>query len=154
MPRIDDPLDAIQSQYPEEPQNQLVDLLMAVAGSLSPFAGIVSAIKQHFSQEGQRERLKVLLETLVSEVRRHGKQIEDISSHFRSPEATEAFIVAVTQAILTPNREKIKRFAAVLGSEACSEEGEKSWEDAAAFIRDLAQLGDSDIEALQILDVV
>ena len=62
----------------------------------------------------------------------------------------EALFAATAQATLVENQAKIQRFARVLGFElATPDMGVAAWDDAAAFIRDIAQLGESDIEASQ-----
>src|SRR5207249_814659 len=46
---------------------------------------------------------------------------------------------------------KVKRFAAIIG-DGFQKYGDRTcWEDAAAYIRDVSQLGDSDIKVLRIL---
>ena len=65
--------------------------------------------------------------------------------------AKEAVITAVTEALLSPDLNKITRFAAILGHEFIGKSGKSDWENAVRYIRDLSQLGDDDIRVLRIL---
>jgi hypothetical protein len=63
-----------------------------------------------------------------------------------------ALLTATAESVRIESQDKIQRFARVLGFEVTRPDGgAPAWEDAAAFIRDLAQLGESDIEALRLL---
>ncbi len=80
--------------------------------------------------------------------------MEDIQQELKSPGFRETFIVAVTETLQSANSKKVERFALVLGYQLAAPEEERAWEEASAFIRDLAELGDASIAALQILDSV
>lgn len=89
---------------------------------------------------------------LEKTVRQHGKTLADLEVQWSTSGFREALFTATVQATLVENQAKIQRFARVLGFElATPDMGMAAWDDAAAFIRDIAQLGESDIEALRLL---
>jgi hypothetical protein len=149
MPGIDDPYEAIEKQYKDE-ADPLFEKIMEVVGQFEPFTGAVNFIRKQFSKEAAVARISALLQQLVSDIQRDQKAIEKINRKMESPEAAETMLAAINETIRTTDLEKIKRFAAILGYTFTSER-RTSWDDAAAYIRDIAQLGDRDIQALQIL---
>jgi hypothetical protein len=154
MRRIDDPFDAFQSQNPEDPTNPALEIVLRAVAACHPLLGLGEALREHFSTEAKLRRLQELLEVCITEVRRQGKQVEDIQEKLKSPGFKETFIVAATETLQSANSKKIERFALVLGYQLAAPEEESTWEEASAFIRDLAELGEADIAALQILDSV
>jgi hypothetical protein len=146
---IDNPYDAIEKQYKDE-ADPLFEKIMEVVGQFEPFTGAVNFIRKQFSKEAAVARILALLEQLVSDVQRDQNAIEKINKKMESPEAAETMLAAINETIRTTNIEKIKRFAAILGHMFTSDR-KTGWDDAAAYIRDIAQLGDRDIQALQIL---
>jgi hypothetical protein len=80
------------------------------------------------------------------------KKIEELElDQLQRTEAKEPVIAAVTEALLSPDVNKIKRFAAILGHEFLGKASKTDWENAATYIRELSQLGDDDIRVLRIL---
>jgi hypothetical protein len=152
MSQIDDPIEAVKQQYPEEPTGPL-SVMLDVLSVLHPFAGVGNVFRQFTSQAEQRARVKALFESLEWYVQEHEKKIEELEleKQLQRTEAKEAVIAAVTAALLSPDLNKIKRFAAILGHEFIGKGGQKDWENAAAYIRELTQLGDDDIRVLRIL---
>ena len=147
MPGIDDPIDAVKKQHDEQPDRVLA-LILDVAGSLLPFAGVVKVIRTHFSRQGAEERTRALLQAIEEAIRDHESSIEDLRERFESPQFVHALIAGVSEAIRTSEQKQIVRYGAVLGHSVA--EG-VDLDEAAAFIRDLAQLTEADIAALRIL---
>jgi hypothetical protein len=153
MAGIDDPIDAIKKQYPNE-SNVAFDLILGVAGKFDLFTGVIDTIRKQFSGWAAAEKVAALLNAFERVVRRLERNVERLQAKLASPEFVETLTVAVSETIRTSNMRKVERFAAVLGYSVAEEEIRISFEDASAFIRDLAQLGETDIEALSILNTV
>jgi len=152
MSEIDDPIAAVKQQYPETATGP-ISVMLDVLGALHPFAGVGNIFRQFISQAEQKARVRALFEAIEWYVREHDKKIEELAleKQLEKPEAKEAVIAAVTEALLSPDLNKIKRFAAILGHEFIGSGSTTEWEDAAAYIRALSQLGDNDIRVLRIL---
>jgi hypothetical protein len=149
MSRIDDPLDAVKKHYPAP--SALVDVLINVGAELHPFAGMINAVR-HFCSKGAAEaRVEALLQALEWYVREHERRIEDLSEKTGAPEFIETLLIAADKALHTANVEKLKRFACVLGHELLSEGDARSYEDDAAYIRTLSELGEADIAVLSVI---
>jgi hypothetical protein len=152
VPGIDDELDAAHKGYDQQPKNLLFEYALSAAAKIDPLYGVVKAITDHFSDAGARERVEALLCSLESVLRWHGKRIDELRDRVDSPEFVETLIVAVDHTTRTSNMRKIQRFADLLGYELAEGAGDhKAWEDAAAYIRDLAELGEADMQALRIV---
>jgi hypothetical protein len=149
MTKIDDPLDAVKKQYPEHPSSMSV--LIDVGSELHPFASMVNAVRNFFSKRQAEERVKALLQALEWYVRENERRIEDLSDQINAPEFIETLLVATRETLHTANVAKIKRFARVLGHELISDSDARSYEDAAAYIRTLSELGEADIETLALI---
>ena len=152
MSQIDDPIEAVKQQYPEESAGP-ISVMLDVLSALHPFAGVGNVFRQFFSQAERRARVKALFESVEWYIQRHEKKIEELEleDQLQRTEAKEAIIAAVTEALLSPDSNKIKRFAAILGHEFIGNGSKTDWENAASYIRDLSQLGDDDIRVLRIL---
>jgi hypothetical protein len=151
---IDNELDAIHRQYPDPIKNPIFEATCAAVSTVHPMLGLVNALRQHFSRAEAETRVRALLDGLESVVRQHGCEITTLRAKFEQPSFVETWIAAAEQAIRTASLRRIRRFAAILGAELVSNDGnEQSWQDAAAFIRDIAELSDADVEALRILDI-
>jgi hypothetical protein len=145
MAGIDDPIDAVKKQYPNE-SNVAFDLILGVAGKFDLFTGIVDTIRKQFSGRAAAEKVAALLNAFEQVVRRLERNQERLRAKLASPELVETLTVAVSETIRTSNMRKVERFAAVLGYSVAQEETRISFEDASAFIRDLAQLGETDVK--------
>ena len=149
MPGIDDPLEAIDKQY-EDKKDQIFDKIWRAAAELEPF-GVVNALKVLFSKEATTARFEAFIQQLILEVRRLENEGRLLREKVESSEFQETIIAGMNETARTIDIEKIKRFAIIVGSSLDSKRKAKSWDDAAAYIRDISQLGDRDIQALQIL---
>jgi len=149
MPRIDDPLEAVDKEY-EDKRDPIAKTILEIATELEPF-GILKVLKIIFSKEATTTRFEALIKQLILEVRRLDNAGRLLRDRLESDEVKETVIAALNESARTIDLEKIKRFAAIVGSSFDSKRTNKSWDDPATYIRDLAQLGDRDIQALQIL---
>src|SRR5882724_9587678 len=135
---IDNPLDAVHSQYDLQPAPPVFNALMAAAAKFDFIAQVANAIRQHFSGPAVQERVEALLRELESEVRRHERSFDDIVN-LRMGEGgfRAALMTAAAESAFSESQKKIERFARVLGFElGTPDNGRPAWEDAAAFIRD------------------
>jgi hypothetical protein len=148
MPGIDDPIEAVKRQYRDQP-DPILDLILDVAGKVDFFAGVVSAIRKHFSKQAASERLAALLSAMECTIRRQEARVQQVSAKLESPEFVEALCTAVIQTLRTSDVEKIQRFASVLGNFAIS--SDLDWDRAAAFVRDVSEISKDDIIVLTIL---
>jgi hypothetical protein len=148
--RIDDPIDQIEKQHEETPPNQTFEIMMAGL-SVLPMVGAINAIRQYASGNSMRERFESLIRETLEVVRILGRDIESLKDTTESPAFIQTLVVATERTIRTSNREKIKRFAAVLGYELVNGENELEWEDVEAFIRTLDEIGETDIKVLAYL---
>ena len=147
---IDDPIEATKNQWKEQPDRAL-EVILEVAGTMVPFAGIVNVVRKYFSADTVNGKVEALLRALENEVRRLGKKLESLSDKLESPEFAETLVVAVTETIRTTSNNKIQRFGSILGLALASDAISTTWDDAASYIRDISQLGEEDIQALRIL---
>jgi hypothetical protein len=150
MSSIDDPIEAVRRQYPEESADPL-GIAFGVLTPVHPLAKVGSALKKFFSQKEAKARVEALFWAFEWYIRNHDKRIEDVEAKIESPKFVETILVAVNKTLQTADDKKVKRFATILGYEAVYGGTEESLEDAAAFIRTLEELGESDIEALRLL---
>ena len=136
-----------KKEHDEQP-DRVLDLILDVAGLLHPFAGVVNVSGAHFSRQGAEERTRALLQALEDAIREHESSIEHLCQRLESPQFVHALTEGVSEAIRTSEQKQIVRFGAVLDHSVA--EGTDLGE-AAALIRDLAQLTQADIAALRIL---
>lgn len=148
---IDDPVEAIQKQYKDE-ANPIIKKLLELAGKLHPAIGIVNVVRTWFSEDMATAKINALLDQLIGDVKRCeeslGKPI-DASKLFETPAFAEAVLAAMNESVRTADINKIKRYAAVLGSGISGTL--TPWDEIAAYIRDLSQLTELDITVLRIL---
>jgi hypothetical protein len=157
MPGIDDPYDQAKKQY-EETSDANLKLILKLVGKFEPITGVISILQEHFSKDAFKAKINTLLELLDGDLRslrkrvdKYDEKFDAISRKIESPEFAETLLVAINETVRTTNQNKVKRFALILGYTLTSDEESNSWDDAAAFIRAIAQLGDEDIRALKIL---
>lgn len=152
MATIDDPIDAVKQYYPEASTSP-VSVMLEVLGPLNTFVGIGNVFREFFSRAEANARVKALFEAIEWYVRKHDKRIDELEleKQLQNPEAKEAVMAAVTEAIFSADIKKIERFGAIVGHELISTDRSPDWEAAATYIRELAQLGEDDIRTLQTL---
>ncbi len=148
MSSIDDPIEAIKKQYPDTPENKGAEIALDVVAGFSPLAGIASSLRRHFVRDRMLERLNVLFEALHAEVKLQGKRLEDLETRVQSASFAENVAVAVSYTLQTTNIQKIRGFGQILAADLVDHDPD---DNAAALIRDLAELRTADVEALDIL---
>lgn len=161
--RIDDPFDAADIAYSKE-ESVPTDIALRFAAHvplIGSLAGVISEARQYFSHKATNERLEALInavnektENLSERVAGNTKAITDIKSRVESAEFAASFREACIQTLLASEREKVRRFGAVLGASVTAEDWAETSGDLASFIQALAQLSERDICALRILHSV
>jgi hypothetical protein len=164
LTRIDDPFDAANAAYPKNEKNVPTDLVLHAAAHaplIGPLAGVINEARDYFSRKATNERLEALIgavnektEYLSESVTGNTKAIADIKSRIESAEFAAAFREACIQTLFTSDREKVRRFGAVLGASIAAEDWAETSGDLASFIQAIAQLGESDVRTLGILQSV
>jgi hypothetical protein len=154
MPDIDDPIGQAKKHNPER-GNTAIDILFDVADKFDPSPGLVNFIRRFYSDAAKERRVMALLEALESEIRRHDQTIETILHNLKSPDGfTQTLVETAEIAMRTIDIMKIKRFAAILGFSVTYGDENTDWDEVTAYIRDISQLTDQDIETLRILYTV
>lgn len=149
---IDNPVDAVESQYRESPDSP-VGLVLAVGEMAlpqgSPLFKLLELLNDHFSSKRKRERAEAFWAALRDQQKfleaDFGKlkaKIEDLA------EAIQMAIIRDTESF---NDAKRDRYLMILGKAVRSQE---QVVDLASFIRDVEQLGERDIVVLKVLNVV
>jgi hypothetical protein len=154
MGSIDNPVDAIKESYKEEsqPGHQTVQLVLAVLGSIVPLVSVYNAVAQHFTGQEARKRVEGLFDEVLNLLNALGKDVDKLSARVESPEFLQTMIEAADRTARTASKKKVQRFAAVLTHELAFGGGsEQEWEDAAAYIRDIAELSEADIKVMSYL---
>ena len=161
MEKIDDPLDAVWGQYPEEQENPVGEAALSIVGHVFLPAAIFNSIREQFLIKARKGRVDALLGALKSrlqvidnEIAENREKLKVVQDKLGSPQFNEAVRVAAEEAARAINEKKIKQLANALVRAVDPERDTESLEDLAGFIRDLARLGDRDIQALQILHLV
>ena len=150
---IDDQLDQVRQQYPEESANVGFEgamYLLSLVPTTGPVAAIIQGLREHFSSSRAVHRLQVLFDALEATVRRQGKSLDDLRAQIGNPRAVESIIRAVEITVQISNEWKIENFGKILGSQAASGDSD-GWDEASALVEDLSRLTDDDIKALEVL---
>ncbi len=149
---IDNPVDAVESQYRESPDFPAGLVLAAGEIALpqgSPLFKLLGLLNDHFSDKGKRERA----EAFWAALRDQQKLLEaDFSKlKVRVEDLAEAVQLAVLRDVESFNDAKRDHYLMILGNAVRSQEQVK---DLASFIQDVEQLGEQDIVVLKALNVV
>jgi hypothetical protein len=161
--KIEDPVETSFSAWPVEPSN-LGDRMASVALSLVGIkfvpAKIVQILRDQFAPGARFQRIEYLFDGLrlgfkqvEAEMGGVSHRVEVVNKKLEGEQFREAVAVACEESTRAVNYKKIEQMAAVLvgyikptGSNWADPE-----DDVASLIRDLAQLSDRDVQALQIL---
>lgn len=149
MSKIDSPIDQIVTTHTESPSNHIAEILMFVASSIIPGVGFVNALKQFFKNEAVKERIESLLKEIMNVVKNLGADIDEIEQRMESQAFIETLVYAIERTIRINNKEKIKRFASVLGYNLTHIKNEEEWENVGNFIRTLDEISEADLKVLK-----
>ena len=162
--KIDDPIDASYEVYPpEDPKGMgktFTDLSLSFAGIVFTPAAILKVLKDQFWTANRFGRIEYLLngfrlgfKQLESQASTDREKMKKIQERIEGPQFQESVAVACEEATRTTNTKKIDHFAMVLAGSLTPTQWSSEGEDIATLIRDLAQLGDRDIEVLEKLSL-
>jgi hypothetical protein len=153
MDKIDDPFAAAKDQYPESPDNTVGELALRIGGNLFPVIGILNSVRDCYSERAVRERINALLEAVNDKINAIAADVDRTNARLASGAYAEPIRLAMEESWRTTDTEKVKRFGAILGNSIASDDSD-SPRDAAEFVRTVAQLTDSDIQALESLCII
>jgi hypothetical protein len=152
---IDNPIDAVESQYKQSPEAPLGLVLLPAELALphvAPLLKFVELIRDHFSSRERTERAQAFLDLL----RDQQKVLQVLGKNFdglnvKVDDLAEAVQLAVFRDAEAFNDNKRDRYLKILGSAVRSEH---KIQDLASFIRDVEALGEEDITVLKVLNTV
>lgn len=149
---IDDPVDAVESQYRETAELPaglvLSGLEMAIPqGSL--LFKLLGLLNDHFSSKGKWARAQAFWNALRDKQKFLEADFEKL--RVQVDDLAEAIQIAIVQDADSFNDDKRDRYLRILGNAVRSEQEIR---DLASFIRDVEQLGDRDIVVLKVLNIV
>jgi hypothetical protein len=158
---IDDPIKASYEAFPEESEDlgrTLSDLALSFGSLAFLPAAILKILKDQFLSSRRIERVEYLLngfrigiEDIESRFSADREKMKEIQERIEGPRIQEAVAAACEEATRATNTKKIERMAEVLIGSLTPTRWSPKDEDIATLIRDLAQLGDRDIEVLDKL---
>jgi len=159
--KIDDPWEASRQAWPTEHDSGPADAALALSGLLGPVLEVLASARENFRSASRMRRFEYLLEAidlkfkeLDSRCGSNEAELSKIKQRIASPEFREAVQVAAEEAVRAATSEKIDRFAAVLAGSVTPNQWADPELDIGTMIRDLAQLGDRDIQVLGVLATV
>lgn len=159
--KIDDPWDASRHAWPAEHDSEAASSALAVSGLLGPLLDVVARIGESFRTEERQRRAEYLFRAIDLKFKELDKTCESneaelsrIKEKIASPEFREALQMAAEEAVRAESFKKVDRFAAVVAGSVTPPQWADPKQDIATMIRDLAQLGDRDLEVLCILATV
>lgn len=159
--QIDDPIDASFEAYPSEPEgleSTFSDLALSFSGLAFPPAAVLKLLKDQFLSSSRVKRIEYLLEGLrlgckqiESEIGSDRHKMMALQTYIEGPRFQEAVATACEEAARASSSQQVRRFTAVLVGSLEPSSWADPKADLPAMIRDVAQLGDRDVEALDVL---
>jgi hypothetical protein len=157
--RIDDPLEASFAAWPEEESGPATEAALTVGEILSDYFGIAAVIRDRFVSKNRAQRVIYLLQGVRLKFLEMEKRIGDVEDQVKAvkakiaaPEFQEAAAVAAEEAARAVSSQKIDQFTSILVASIDPAITELSSADAATLIRDVAQLGGTDLKILNLLE--
>jgi len=161
--RIDNPVDASFEAYPEEPEGlekKSAELALSFTGLVFPPATILKILNDHFRPSKRFERIEYLLQALnlglkmlESQMGADQQKIKEIEENIQSQRFQDGVAAACEEVARVASKNTVERLAQVLAGSVKPTIWSPKDEDLATLIRDLAQLGDRDIDVLQKLSL-
>jgi hypothetical protein len=156
--RIDDPLNASEDAWPEEPEGlgeKFGELALRFLGLVLSPATIVKILKDQFFPANKAARIKYLFDAMAIKLKDveakcagSREKLAEIRARLEEPAFQSAVATACEEAARSNDFERIKRFALVLASAPTPDKWSTDGDDIATFIRDLSRLGERDIQVL------
>lgn len=161
MKRIDSRLDAALSDLEANPESTPLEIALKLATLIPPLAPVLApldALREHFSTRNKVQQIVCMLRTFNAEFQALQQECAleahshlMIDSYLNSPRFTDAVIAAAEETTRTANADKILRFGLVLANGCDPKIDVSDDEDLSSFIRDVSQLSELDLRALQIV---
>jgi hypothetical protein len=162
--KIDDPADASFEAWPEEPEGlgrTFGELAFSFTSLVFPPAAVLKILTDQFLPANRFKRIDYLLRAvsiglkgLEAQVGADREKMKEIQTQIEAPRFQEAVSMACEEAARASDTKKVKRLAAVLTGSLTPSQWTDPNADLAAMVRDVAQLGEQDIHALDILTAV
>jgi hypothetical protein len=156
--KIDDPIDASFEAFPETPEGvggKFADLALSLGGLIFPPAAVLKILTDQFSAANRFNRIEYLLRALNLGFKQLEQQVgsgrektKALQAQIESPRFQEAVALACEESARATNINGIERMAEILAGSLTPTRWSPRDEDVAALIRDLARLGDRDIQVL------
>jgi hypothetical protein len=163
MSKIDDPIDASFEAFPEEPEGlggKFAELALSFTGLAFPPAAVLKILTDQFQSANRFKRIEYLLQGLRMGIKAHDSQLgadrekmKEIQGRIEGSRFQEAVATACEEAARSTSVKKVELLAQVAAGSLTPTRWSPKDEDVAALIRDLAQLGDRDIDVLQKLSL-
>jgi hypothetical protein len=162
--KIDDPIDAAFQAFPEEPED-FGSTLAELALSLSSLAFLPAALMKiawdQFRPASREDRVKhlmrafyVALKDFESQIGSDREKMKEVREKIESPRFEEAVRTACEESARSASTKTVQRMAEVLAGSLSPTQWSPKDEDVAALIREVAQLGDRDVQVLAKLGSV
>jgi hypothetical protein len=159
--KIDDPVDASYSAWPEEPggiAQKSTELSLTFGGLAFGPAKVLKILRDQFASSNRFARVIYLLDgfrlglkALQAENASDRERLNTLEQRLGTPQFAAAISTGCEEAIRATSEKKIQQLAAVLVGAIAGSAWADPAEDLAALIRDIAQLGDRDLKVLRIL---
>ncbi|HLI63981.1 MAG TPA: hypothetical protein VKV05_11310 [Terriglobales bacterium] len=149
---IDDKFDQIEQQFANADQSNTLDLVLRLSAAIPGIGALVApfdAIQQYRTFEDFKQRVDAYIKALVETVRGLSGDVEKIRKGFEDEECWQAFVRGIFETAQALNTDRARIFGKIFGAELVAIN--PVWDEAAALIRDLNQLTESDIQTLRLL---
>ena len=164
--KIDDPVEASFEAWQSDSSNlgeRLSNLALSFTGIKFVPAKLFQILRDQFANGSRFQRIEYLFtgirlgfQSVQSEIGEVAEQVKAVNAKLEGERFREAVSVACEEAARAASNKKIEQMAAVLVGYV--DPTPSAWaapdEDIATMIRDLAQLGDRDVQVLGILATV
>lgn len=154
----DDPIDRLLNDPVEDSGGlgtEFGEATLAIFSIYFPYAGLAKVFYDQFSKVKRDSRIKEMLSDLQKAIENikstHAADNRAIQSYLEGPKFRQAFLTACEETLRATDAKKVKQFIAVLAGSVTPNEWSGKDEDFATLIRDLSQLGERDIQVLQVL---
>jgi hypothetical protein len=158
---IDEPLDALEQQFKMEdlsgsPATKTVLAVLSRIPLIYPFDVIVAWLKEHLTADSL-ERIHLLVQTCIAELRRHRKEIKELrdtqtaeESQVRERVVRDLLLDAARKAENTRAKERVRRIGLILAN-AVVESQPTDADEVEEMMRVAMDLSDNDIKFLREL---
>lgn len=158
---IDNPVDAAFEAWPDKPGDvgeKAKEVALAVGGIVFPPLEVFRILKEQFSNEERFARVEYLFGAIRAQLRiiesaseKDRERLRAVQEAIAGASFHEAVAVACEESVRAIKLCKIDQFALILTGSLTPNQWADPSEDIGVMIRDIAQLGEKDLEVLRIL---